>query len=78
MALPRQAGAGAITMDANPALPGWADSLAGGPPGLEGVWSKRQSFYPQRMSAVSTCSDPAQLSRVLSDAPDRQVYLLPG
>jgi hypothetical protein len=25
--------------DSNPALPGWADGLAGGPPGLDGVRS---------------------------------------
>jgi hypothetical protein len=26
-------------MDSNPALPGWADRLAGGPPGLNGIWT---------------------------------------
>jgi hypothetical protein len=24
--------------DSNPALPGWADGLADGPPGLDGIW----------------------------------------
>jgi hypothetical protein len=31
----------------NPALPGWADGLADGPPGLDGIWAGAKALkYP--------------------------------